>query len=112
MQTLGRWTTGRPALTFATWLWLREEGRALPAALAALAGICVYNANGWALLAVPLVWILGRIPADLPRWRWAFLGYYVGHLVVLATISGGMDVAGNLADPAGDDPGSTRTVDQ
>lgn len=87
MQTLGRRTTGRPGLTFATWLWLREEGRAPPAALVALAGICVYNGNGWALFALPLIWILGRIPADLPRWRWAFLGYYVGHLALLSLLT-------------------------
>ncbi len=100
------------ALSFSAWLWVREEGRALPATLAALSGICVHNGNAWALVAVPLVWILGSATIDVPRWRWAFLGYYVGHLVVLATISGGMDVAGNLADPAGAGSGSTWTVDQ
>lgn len=100
------------ALKFSTWLWLRGEGRALPATLAALAGICVRNGNAWALAAVPLVWILGSAAIDVPRWRWAFLGYYAGHLVVLATISGGMDVSGNLADPAGAVIGSARPVDQ
>ncbi|GAB3504756.1 hypothetical protein GCM10027400_00270 [Pseudoxanthomonas daejeonensis] len=100
------------ALTFAAWQWLRGEGRALPAALAALAGICAYNGNGWVLVALPLIRVLGKTKAELPRWRWTFLGYYVGHLVVLATISGGMDVSGNVADPAGAVAGSTRTVDQ
>lgn len=100
------------ALKFSTWLWLRGEGRALPAALAALGGICVYNGNAWALVAVPLVWILGSATIDVPRWRCAFLGYYVGHLVVLATISGGMDVPGNVADPAGHSTSSTRANDQ
>lgn len=111
MQALGRWIAGRPALTFATWLWLRGRGEPYWPRWPHWPGYA-FTTAGWALLAMPLIWILGRIPADLPRWRWAFLGYYVGHLVVLATISGGMDVAGNLADPAGDDPGSTRTVDQ
>lgn len=100
------------ALTFSAWRWLRGWGRALPAALAALGGICVYSGNAWALVALPLVWILGNATIDVPRWRWAVLGYHVGHLVVLATISGGMDVAGNLADPAGAVAGSTRTVNQ
>lgn len=56
------------ALTFAAWQWLRGEGRALPAALAALAGICAYNGNGWVLVALPLIRVLGKTKAELPRW--------------------------------------------
>lgn len=59
--------------------------------MAALAAICVYNDNAWALAAVPLVRILGKSQADVPRWRWAFLGYYVAHLAVLAVLTGMVD---------------------
>jgi hypothetical protein len=100
------------ALTFTAWLWLRGDKWALWAALASLAGICVYNGNAWALVAIPLVWALGDSRIDVPRWRWLFLGYYVGHLAVLATISGGMDVSGNLADSAGAGDSSASPDDQ
>ena len=76
------------ALTFSAWLWLRGEGRALPAALAALAWICVYNGNAWALVALPLIWVAKDLQLEVPRWRWAFLGYYVCHIVVLAAVIG------------------------
>lgn len=74
--------------TFAAWLWFKgERWAALPAALALL-GLCLYNGNAWALVALPLVWAVMDIEIDIPRWRWLFLGYYVGHLVVLAVVAG------------------------
>jgi hypothetical protein len=36
------------------------------------------------LLAIPLVLVLARVPWTVPRSRWAFYVYYVGHLAVLA----------------------------
>lgn len=80
-------------LTFATWLWLRGEKWALFPAVFALVGICVYNGNTWALAALPLVWAFGDLELEIPRWRWLFLGYYVGHLVILAALSGGSDAS-------------------
>lgn len=74
------------------------ERRALSVALASLVGICVYNGNAWALVAIPLVWAFGDSRIEVPRWRWLFLGYYVGHLAVLATISGGMDVGQRILE--------------
>lgn len=52
---------------------------------AAFALLCLYNGNGWALLALPVV-ALGYAPISVPRTRWAFYGYYVGHLAVLAAL--------------------------
>lgn len=56
-------------------------------AVAALAPLCLYNGNPWALAGLPLVfWLadpLRRLPA-VPRTRWAFYGYYVVHLLLLA----------------------------
>lgn len=48
-----------------------------------LVALCLYNGNAWALLALPL-FVLGRLPWALPRTRWAFYGYYVGHLALIA----------------------------
>ena len=45
------------------------------------------NGNGYALAALPLVALLGQLPVSLPRWRWVFLAYYVGHLALLAAIA-------------------------
>jgi TraX protein. len=60
------------------WAWLSLA--------AALVPLCVYNGNAWALLALPMLWWLGRLEVEVPRWRWTFLGYYAGHLAALAVI--------------------------
>ena len=57
----------------------------------ALMVLCWFNGNPWALLALPILAAGAQLPASLPRWRWAFLGYYAAHLAVLAVFSGGMD---------------------
>lgn len=54
---------------------------------ASLLALCWFNGNGWALLALPMLWMLSRYRADVPRWRWTFLGYYVLHLAVLAALA-------------------------
>lgn len=51
----------------------------------AMTALCVYNGNCWALLALPVM-RLGRASVSVPRTRWAFYGYYVGHLALLATL--------------------------
>ena len=55
------------------------------ALLVALGLLCLYNGNGWALLALPVM-ALGYAAVRVPRTRWAFYGYYVGHLAVLAAL--------------------------
>lgn len=58
-------------------------------AFVAFVPLCFYNGNPWALAGLLLVfWLadpLRRLPA-ITRMRWAFYGYYVGHLVLLACI--------------------------
>ena len=76
-------------------------GRALFAT--ALGCLCWFNGNGWALLALPMLAVAARLPISLPRWRWAFLGYYAAHLAVLAAISGGMDASGDRGSLLGAD---------
>lgn len=60
--------------------------------------LCAYNGNGWALLAAP-VFLLADLPWNVPRTRWAFYGYYVGHLALLGAVQlgGRMDVVLALA---------------
>lgn len=63
--------------------------RVLPAALDAtawvlgMAGLCVINANLWALAAVPLIALASRTPLGIPRLRWVFYVAYPMHLLVL-----------------------------
>ncbi|SNY57143.1 TraX protein [Stenotrophomonas sp. CC120223-11] len=67
--------------------WIAFQHRAWWLLLVGLAAVCWANHNGWALLAVPVVLLAARVSWQLPRWRWAFYGYYVGHLAVLALIA-------------------------
>lgn len=55
--------------------------------LLAMAALCLYNGNGWALLAFPVIWLGRSIAWKVPRTRWAFYGYYVAHLMVLAAFA-------------------------
>ncbi|WP_294990724.1 TraX family protein [uncultured Stenotrophomonas sp.] len=70
---------------FVVLAWLAFRHRAWWLLLVAFGALCWGNHNGWALLAIPLVLAVARVQWRLPRWRWAFYGYYVGHLAVLAT---------------------------
>ena len=45
------------------------------------------NGNAWAVLALPLIWLLRHVDGTYPRSRWTFLGYYVGHLALLAMLA-------------------------
>lgn len=54
---------------------------------ASVALLYLVNGNWYAMAAFPLVAILGFIPASVPRWRWTFLAYYVGHLGLLAAFA-------------------------
>ena len=56
----------------------------LPLAVASLAFI---NGNFWALASLPLIGLFARVPGNFPRWRWTFLGYYGGHLALLAILA-------------------------
>ena len=67
--------------------WIAFRHRAWWLLLVGLAAVCWVNHNGWALLAVPVVLLAARVTWPLPRWRWAFYGYYVGHLAVLALVA-------------------------
>ncbi|EKT4089329.1 conjugal transfer protein [Stenotrophomonas maltophilia] len=64
--------------------WLAFRLRAWWLLLVGWAAVCWVNHNGWALLAIPVALAVARVQWRLPRWRWAFYGYYVGHLALLA----------------------------
>lgn len=69
-------------LVLLCWIAFRHRIWWLP--LPALAAVCWINGNAWALLAVPVLWLMARWPWSIPRTRWWFYVYYVGHLAVLA----------------------------
>ncbi|UNU12603.1 TraX family protein [Xanthomonas translucens] len=72
-------------LILAAWNEFKHgRGREVPFLLlmAAMGLLCLYNGNGWALLAAPLC-LLAIFDPPIPRTRWAFYGYYVGHLAAL-----------------------------
>ncbi|MCR6687083.1 TraX family protein [Pseudoxanthomonas sp.] len=58
--------------------------RACLALACGMFGLCWFNGNAWALLALPLLWCFRSLRGDVPRGRWTFLGYYAAHLAVLA----------------------------
>jgi hypothetical protein len=51
--------------------------------VAATASIALINANGWSLLAVPLLLLAPRVELHVPRLRWVFYAFYPAHLAVL-----------------------------
>lgn len=53
----------------------------------ATASLYFVNGNLWALAALPVIGLLGRLPGRFPRWRWTFIAYYVGHLALLAILA-------------------------
>ncbi|WP_459056882.1 TraX family protein [Stenotrophomonas sp. PSU-St22] len=88
-------------LVLAAWAWFKNHGKrmhwllgswdwrrhrlylVLPIWVWACMGLlCLYNGNGWALLALPFM-SLGELPARIPRAGRGFYAYYMGHLLVL-----------------------------
>lgn len=72
------------AFVLLAWFGFRT-GRPL-LVLAGFVPLCLFNGNLWALVALPVVAALSGVRWHLPRGRWAFYGYYVGHLAVLSTV--------------------------
>jgi len=68
----------------AAWLFCRKASpsRLLLWFLGTLS-LTVVNGNAWALVAVPIVLVAGRIPFRLPRLTWAFYTFYPAHLLIL-----------------------------
>ncbi|GGD52503.1 TraX family protein [Pseudoxanthomonas indica] len=54
--------------------------------VAAVAALYAINGNLIALGAIPLLWMVGRLPGSVARCKWLFLAYYVIHLAVLVAI--------------------------
>jgi TraX protein len=66
------------------WLFCREmsPSRLVLWFLGALS-LTVVNGNAWALVAIPIVLIAGRISFRLPRLTWVFYAFYPAHLLIL-----------------------------
>ena len=90
------------ALGICTWAycrrpsWAAAVGAALSCATLSLlvAFVSGQDADAWALLALPLVLVVGRLQLALPRFPLAFYAYYPAHLVAIW-------VARATATPAG-----------
>lgn len=67
------------------WLGFRS-GRPL-LTLSAFAPLCAFNGNVWALAAIPVAVGLSGVSWPIQRGRWAFYGYYVGHLACLGLVA-------------------------
>lgn len=78
------------AVMCATWLMIWARGEMWSACLLVLAvmSLVYINGNFWALLALPIIALFSQVAGTLPRWRYTFLAYYVGHLVLLAAAAG------------------------
>jgi hypothetical protein len=66
------------------WLFCREASpsRLLLWCLGTLS-LTVVNRNAWALVAIPIVLVAGRMSFRLPRLTWAFYAFYPTHLLIL-----------------------------
>lgn len=72
------------AFVLLAWFGFRA-GRPL-LVLAGFVPLCLFNGNLWALVALPVVVSLSGVRWHVPRGRWAFYGYYAGHLAVLSAV--------------------------
>jgi TraX protein len=69
---------------FGAWLFCREASRSrLLLWFLGTLSLAVVNGNAWALVAVPIVLVAGRISFRLPRLTWAFYTFYPVHLLIL-----------------------------
>ena len=80
-----------PLVTLAWWVyWRHHQPGRLDAPVVALSLakglLCVVNGNAWALLALPVVFLLREAPWTIQRRPWAFYVYYPAHLVLLAML--------------------------
>ena len=66
------------------WLFCREasSSRLLLWFLGTLS-LTVVNGNAWALAAIPIVLMAGRVSLRLPRQTWVFYAFYPAHLLLL-----------------------------
>jgi hypothetical protein len=66
------------------WLFCRDASRSrLLLWFLGTLSLAVVNGNAWALVAVPIVLVAGRISFRLPRLTWAFYTFYPAHLLIL-----------------------------
>lgn len=72
----------------AVWFTYSRQSTFLGPALVgfSITALEVINGNYYALWALPLLWVASYMTIPLPRNKWAFYLYYLGHLVVLAFI--------------------------
>lgn len=49
--------------------------------------LVMFNGNAWALLAIPVIVLVSRRDWSVSRSRWAFYGYYVGHLCAFSILA-------------------------
>ena len=69
------------------WLFCRKAS--LPRLLLWILGtlsLTIINSNTWALAALPIVLMAGRMPHHLSRQTWLFYGFYPAHLLLLLFI--------------------------
>jgi hypothetical protein len=69
------------------WLFCRKAN--LPRLLLWIGGtlsLTVVNGNTWALAAIPIVFVAGRMPHRLPRQTWLFYVFYPAHLLLLLLV--------------------------
>ncbi|MBH1651582.1 conjugal transfer protein [Stenotrophomonas maltophilia] len=74
-------------LVLVGWWFYQGQGRHPWPVLFCMGLLCLYNGNGWALLAIPAL-RLGQLKVCVPRSGRAFYCYYVGHLALLAALAG------------------------
>ncbi|MEJ2790634.1 MULTISPECIES: TraX family protein [unclassified Pseudoxanthomonas] len=80
---------GVAVVASACWFVYRPSMVSMVVGVIAVNTLTLVNGSLWALLALPVLWLVSKLHVHVPRHRWLFVGYYVAHLVILAAVAHG-----------------------
>lgn len=74
-------------LGVAVWWYCRKPNwTAAILILISWGSLWIVNQNSWAFAALPLIWIVSRLPVEMPKYKYVFYTYYPLHLAIICLV--------------------------